>query len=272
MISHNTETVAPSLRAAGQYERSKQMNIRRITALIIGVLYLVGTVAGVLSVALTNPILGTTDYLARVAADENAVITGSLLILTMGLALALIPVVAYPILKEHNEALAIGYVVFRGGLETVTYIALVIAWMGLVPLSRGVAPAGAPAAHVQALADLVLRTGETAFTLTAIIFPLGALMFYYLLYQAKLIPRWISGWGLITAIPYLASGVLAMFGLVATNSLAESVLRLPLGLQELVMALWLIGKGFTPSAQASAPADLVARHQPDSTPTFTPSA
>jgi hypothetical protein len=70
-------------------------------------------------------------------------------------------------------------------------------------------------------------------------------MFYYLLYQSKLIPRWLSGWGLIGAILVLAVGLLAMFGL------DLGFLWAPLAVQEMVLAVWLIVKGFNPSAIAS---------------------
>ena len=84
-----------------------------------------------------------------------------------------------------------------------------------------------------------------------IVFCLGALIFYYLLYQTKLIPRWLSGWGLIAIIPYLAAGLLVLFGFFGPLSTSEIVLEFPLALQEMVMAVWLIVKGFNPSALAS---------------------
>jgi len=54
----------------------------------------------------------------------------------MGLALAMVPVMLFPIFKKYNEVLALGYVVFRGALEAVTDIAIVITWLFLVTLSR----------------------------------------------------------------------------------------------------------------------------------------
>jgi len=87
-----------------------------------------------------------------------------------------------------------------------------------------------------------------------IVFCLGALIFYYLLYQTNLIPRWLSGWGLIAIIPYLAAGLLILFGFFGPLSTSEIVLVFPLALQEMVMAVWLIVKGFNPSAIASGSA------------------
>jgi hypothetical protein len=71
-------------------------------------------------------------------------------------------------------------------------------------------------------------------------------MFYYLLYRTRLIPRWVSGWGFVGAIAYAAAGPIAIF--TGTHLVP---LLLPLALQEMVMAVWLIAKGFNPGTIAS---------------------
>jgi hypothetical protein len=229
------------------------MSTNRKTAIIVGVLYIIGTVAGVLSVVFTGPILEDPNYL-NVSANKNQIVIGALFVLTMGLALAMIPVLMFPISKKYNEALALGYVIFRGALETVTYIATVICWLLLLALSQLYVQSGASdASSFQALGTLLLEA-EAIGSITTIVFILGALMFYYVLYQSKLIPRWISGWGLIAAIPYLAAGLLVMFALIGPMSAIDTVLRLPLAVQEMVLAVWLIVKGFNPSAIASGSA------------------
>jgi hypothetical protein len=75
-------------------------------------------------------------------------------------------------------------------------------------------------------------------------------MFYTVLYQANLLPRWISGWGLIGVVLYEAAGLLHLFALIGQTSTIMLVLVLPIGMQEMVMAVWLIVKGFNPSAEA----------------------
>ncbi len=235
------------------------MNTYRKTAIAVGVLYIIGTVAGVLSVVVTGSILDASDYLVKISANQDQVILGSLLVLVMGLALAMVPVMMFPISRQVNEALAVGYVVFRGGLETVTYIASVISSLLLIPLSQAYLQAGAPdASPFQAAGMLLLKARETSSTMTEIVFPLGALMFYYVLLQARLVPRWLSGWGLIAAIPYVAAGLLHMFGLITPFSTTQSLLVLPMAVQEMVLAVWLIVRGFRPSAVAPlSPTQLV---------------
>ena len=220
----------------------------RKTAIIVGVLYIIGTVAGVLSLVFAGPILDHPNYLVKVSANENQIIIGALFVLTMGLALAIIPAVMFPILKKHHEGLAVGYVVFRGALEAVCYMGMAISWLLLIVISQEYVQAGAPdASYFQTLGALVSGGNDSIRSILEIVFPLGALMFYTVLYQSKLIPRWISGWGLIAAIVWLAVGLLGTFKLITPMSTVQVVLSLPIGLQEMVMAVWLIVKGFNSS-------------------------
>ncbi|GAJ16344.1 unnamed protein product, partial [marine sediment metagenome] len=98
--------------------------------------------------------------------NENKIIIGALFVLVMGFALAMVPVMMFPIFKKHNEALALGYVVFRGALETVTYIASVICWLFLLILSQEYVKAGAPdASHFQTLGALLLKGNDSISTI-----------------------------------------------------------------------------------------------------------
>ena len=224
----------------------------RRTAIIVGVLFIIGTVAGVLSALFTGPILDDPDYLVKVASNQNQIILGALLVLIMGFALAMIPVMMFPIFRKYNEVLALGAIVFRGVLETVTYIAIVISWLFLITLSREYLKAGAPdASYFQVLGTLLLKADDWIAQILAIVFSIGALAIYFLFYQSKLIPRWLSIWGLIGAILYLAAPLLAMFGIVS------DILMAPLALQEMVLAIWLIVKGLYPTENMSGSAKQV---------------
>src|SRR5258706_1118154 len=224
----------------------------RKTAIIVGVLFIIGTVAGVLSALFTGPILGDSDSLTNVISNQNQIIMGALLVLIMGFVLAMVPVMMFPILRKYNEALALGAIVFRGVLEAVTYIAIVISWLLLLTLSREYIKAGTPdASYFQLLGTLLLKAGDWIAQILAIVFSIGALVIYYLFYQSKLIPRWLSIWGLIGAILYLAAPLLVMFGFVL------EILTAPLAVQEIVLAVWLIVKGSNSSLIASASAKIV---------------
>jgi len=228
----------------------------RGTAIITGVLFIVGTVAGILSVVFTGSILGDPNYLVKVSVNANQIALGALFVLIMGLALAMVPVVIFPILKKYNEVLALGYVVFRGALETVACFVTAISWLLLVNLGQDYASAGTPnAPYFLTLGNLFLKAADIGATMGAIVFPLGAMMLYVVFYQSKLIPRWLSIWGLIGVTLHLfATGLGGLFGLTGSMSTIQTVVALPIALQEMVMAVWLIVKGFDPSALASGPA------------------
>jgi hypothetical protein len=229
----------------------------RKIAIIVGVLYIVGTVAGILSLVFAGSILEGSDYLIKISANENQILIGALFVLTMGLALAMIPAVIFPILKKHHEGLAVGYVVFRGALETVSYIAMAISWLVLITLSQEYVNAGAlGASYFQTLGALVLKGHDAIRSILEIVFPLGALMFYTVLYRSKLIPRWISGWGVAAVLLSLAVGLLGVFHLIAPMSPIQFLLSFPIFLQEMVMAVWLIVKGFDSASVNFQPAQV----------------
>ena len=208
----------------------------RKTSIIVGVLFIIGTVSGVLSGVLTAPLQGTPETLAALPAHKMQWILGTLLILVMGFALAMIPVLLYPVFKQHNEVLALGAVLFRGVLEAVCYLAMVITMLLLLSASRS------PDA-----AALLQSAGEWLNQILALVFSIGALMIYILFYQARIIPRWLSGWGLGGALLYFAAPLLSMFSPQHPALSLESwpgTLMAPLALQEMVFAVWLIAKGF----------------------------
>jgi hypothetical protein len=225
------------------------MNTNRKTARIVGALFLTSNVTFILGAAvLIESILGAPDYLILVSANRTQVLLGVLLEIINGIAYVGIAVLMFPILKQRFESIALGYVGFRI-VEFVMQIASDISPLSLLTLSEEFVRAGAPeASSFQNLGTLLLAERYWAFQMVSITFGLGALMFYYMLYQSKLIPRFVSIWGLIGAAVVLANTMFDMFGLSLANL---GVLML---LNELFLGVWLIVKGFNPSAIASGSA------------------
>jgi hypothetical protein len=85
-----------------------------------------------------------------------------------------------------------------------------------------------------------------------LVLSMGGLMFYTLLYQKKLVPRWLSGWGLAGTAVTIAASCLFMFRIV--DLISSVYMNLPLALQEMVFAVWLIVKGYSPSTTQRQPA------------------
>jgi len=223
-------------------EKGENMNSNRKTAIIVGVLFITATVAYSLGVIFLDPILGGSDYLTKASENENKVILGAFLVLIDSVAVAGIGIMIYPILKKHNEALALGYAGARIA-EGVLFIVNVIFILTLLTLSQEFVKAGAPDAY-QTLGTVLLSAGDWAFLFGfGIAFTLSALMLNSLLYQTKLIPRWLSGWGFVGAVLIWAYYLLQFF----TNNQVE-ILFIPIAVQEMVFAVWLIIKGFNSSA------------------------
>jgi hypothetical protein len=221
------------------------MNTNRNIARWMGILYIMGTVAGIFSRVLTAPLLNSEDILSRIPVIGNQFPLAALLVMTMGMALALVPVVAYPVLKQHDPILALGYVVFRGALEGAAYMSIVVSWLLLLPLSRVYQGGTADAANFQALAGTLLEAPELGAVLM-VVFSLGGFMLYALLYQSRLVPRWLSVWGLLAILMNFGAGLLVMFGVFSPISEASTFLQVPIFFQELILAIWLIVKGFNP--------------------------
>jgi len=222
------------------------MNTHRKTAIFVGVFYIIGTVAGILSLVYLGSFMENPEYLSSIAANESKVVIGALFILTMGFALTMVPVLLYPIFKKYDEFLALGAVVFRGALEAVVYMAQAVIWLVLLALSREYIGAEATdISNLQNLGALILELDNWVAQILSIVFSLGALMIYWVFYKSRLIPRWLSIWGLLGGILYFIAPMFGMFGF------DLGFLMLPLAVQEMAMALWLIIKGFNPNSIAS---------------------
>jgi hypothetical protein len=219
---------------------------------MVGILFITATVAGIVCFTILDPIRDDPDYLTKVSANENQVLVGMLFMIIMGVAGASIAIPMYPILKKHNETLALGAVGFRI-IEGVLFIAYAIMTLALLTLSQEYAKAETPdASYYQTLGTLLLETSDWTFLIgQGLVFPLAALMYYYIFYQSKLIPQWLSGWGFIGAALEIADALFIIFGLYAESSLISSLLDVPIFLQEMVLAVWLIVKGFDSSVIAS---------------------
>ncbi len=222
------------------------MNSHKKTAILVGALFLTAIVAWLVGYSLIEAVISAPDYLIGVSANETRVIIGALIELINSVVVVGIAVTLFPILKQHNERIALGYVGFRIIEATVLVVSLIFP-LSLISLSREYINAEAStASYFQTLGDLLLAARYWSGQMVPIFVGLGGLMLCYLLYRTKLIPRPISVWGLIG------------YGLLITVPLSEIfgysggvILGLPGGLFEIFLAIWLIAKGFNSSAIAS---------------------
>jgi hypothetical protein len=219
------------------------MNSQRKTAIIVGILFLIATVilivGGIFSLSIYEP-----DYLTTVSENKNQVILGSLLEIVAAAAVVGIPIAMFPILKKYNEGLALGYVGTRI-FEGLTIFLNTIILLVLLSLSNQFVNTSTPdVSYFENTGALLLGVREWGSLLVDFSFPIGAVIFNYLLYKTKLTPKWIAILGLIGGALWLATTPVRMYGF---SPEWMDFLATPIAFQEMILAVWLIVKGFNTS-------------------------
>ena len=225
----------------------EKTNSYKKNAIAIGILFIIATAFLFVGGSFYGPVLDTPDYLQVAYPNRISAIIGMLIEFSCILAIPLIPVFAYPVLRKHSETLALAYIVFRL-FEAVLFVLVDITKLSLIKVSQlYLAAESSNVAMLESIGATTQGWNEWAWVFYVLIFGFGALIFYFALYQSKLLPRWISIWGLIAIVMMMTSALLAMFGVELPDAIF-GLLVIPIGVQEMVMALWLIIKGFNPIA------------------------
>jgi hypothetical protein len=224
----------------------------RKNAVIAGILFIIGTVSGVIEAILCSPVLNASDYLLRMSANENLITIGAILQFIMAISCAGISLALYPILKKFSESLAIGAVGFRL-IENMLQILKAVSMVSLLALSQEFIRAGSPAnLYFQGAGEIITASSDWMIHGAGLIcFSIGAAMYYIVFYQHRLLPRWLSVWGLVGITLVTIGSVLVMFHIIPGFGTIQMILNLPIFPQEMVLAVWLIAKGVNPSATAS---------------------
>ena len=224
------------------------MSLEKKTARIAGALFIVGTVAGLLSIA---PSIDAPDYLTKASENETQVLIGAFFQFLMAAAYIGFAILLYPILKRYNESLAIGFLGFRLMAGVFNIIGVIIVLL-LLTLSQEFLKAGASASSYFQVTGELLRAARDYVNHVAMILAqsLGGIMYFYIFYQARLVPRWLSVWGIAGATLAILASFLVMFHLIGVITPIYIVLNLPIALQEMVLAVWLIAKGLNSTAVA----------------------
>jgi hypothetical protein len=216
----------------------------RVAAIAAGVVFIIATAAA-LGSAPFLPSLTAADYLTGVEAGANRMLVGMALLLVAALSSAAIAVVMYPVMKRWSNGLALASVIFRA-MEGVLYILAVVFLMSLLSLSHEFASSSGPdRAALQVIGDTLRGAREHAGLMGVFCFCVGAFSYYVLFFQSRLIPRWLSGFGIVAILMMFSACLLA---LLSDSPITGYVFLLfPILVQEMVMAVWLIVKGFDTS-------------------------
>lgn len=224
------------------------MTSNKKTSIVAGILIIIGMIAGMLSVV---PSVENPDYLTEVAANQNQVLAGAffqftLLPIYIGFALIL-----YPIIRKYNKSLAIGFVCFKTIAGVFQLIGVLVVLLILLLSQDFIKSTPPDLLYFQTLGN-VLKSGRDLVNHVGMMLAtgLGNLILFYIFYKTKLIPRWLSSWGFIGNILAMLASFLILFNLIDVITSYFVVLTVPLVLQEIVLAIWLIVKGFNSSVIA----------------------
>lgn len=225
--------------------RDGQAKTYRTTAKIVGAMYLAGFVVGIGGMVLIQAILGAPDHLATLPAKSMLLASGAVLWLLAAAWDAAHGVLMFPILKQHNERVAVGYLGFR--IMDGLLIAIMVLFVLLqIPLGGEYLKAGAEASYLQALSTVLMQAQLDAYNIAMTTLGISGLILCYGFYKARLIPRLLAVWGLVGYATILGGSVLEVLGF---NLF--SVHAIPGGLWEVFIGVWLIAKGFNSSTIAS---------------------
>lgn len=228
------------------------MNANRKSSITIGILFIAATVFSILGLVSYGPILNNLDYIANGPTSQNQVVMGALYELIAAVSMAGTAIAFFPVLKKRDESRALGYVAFRL-LEAILVVIGLVSLLSLLTLRLEYASRAALDLASLQVADRLLRAVHTwSFMLGPnFIFAINTLLYTSLLYQTKLVPRPIAVLGLFGAISIFIAAILEMFGVILQISTWGAVLSFPVAVYEMVLAVYLIVKGFRPSAFAS---------------------
>ena len=232
-----------------------KMTTNRKSTKWAGVFYIIATAAPILTSTFIGFLGGMVsgepipDFLVNVSAKETQVIIGMFIELSWAIAVVGIIVTLFPTLKKHNEALALGFFGLRF-IEAICTIIHSILLLSLLTLSQEFIAAGLPDnSYFQTVGTILLAARDWTFLIgSGLVWSLSALVLNYLLFKGKFIPRWLSVWGFVAAGLSFANYLPKFFGIASLD-----ILFLPIGLQEMVFAVWMIVKGFNSITNDSLP-------------------
>jgi hypothetical protein len=224
----------------------EEMNKYRTTARVVGVVYLAGFVVGIGGDMLIQSILGAPNHLATISANSMTLAIGAMLWLMAVVGDAAHGVLMFPVLKQHNERIAVGYLAAR--IVDAIFIAVMVLFVLLqIPLGSEYLKAAAPDAfYLQTLSTLFTQAQLYAYEIGMSTLGLAGVMLCYTLYRAKLVPRFLAVWGLVGYTIIFCGMVSEIMG--SDLGLASSI---PGGLWEVFTGVWLIVKGFNSAAIVS---------------------
>lgn len=216
----------------------------RLNGMITGILYIVAAASSVIAVAFYQSVMIDEWYLAVANGFETKVLIGvvnDLLLVVSAIGTA---VMLFPYLRHWNEHLALGYLCLRF-MEAVLIAIGLVSILGLVHLSTNYEAGILASENLQAVGILLQSFHRWTFVLGPnLMLGLNTVIYSYLLYRTRLVPKPLAIFGMVTACMVFVAGILDMFGIIDPLSTVKGLMALPVGVYELSLAVWLMVKGF----------------------------
>jgi hypothetical protein len=220
----------------------------RKTALVAGAFYVLTFAASIPALFLLSPVLDNPAYIVSSGADTRVLLGCFLDIVTaltgIGTAVALFSVV-----KRQHEGFALGFVTTRL-LEAVFIVIGVVSLLSVVTMRQNLAgTAGADQASMVAVGQSLVAVRDWTFLLGPnLMAALNAMLLGTLMYRSRLVPRLIPTVGLIGGVLLFADVIAIFFGNYELGSVWHGIAAAPIFCWELSLGVWLVVKGFKPSA------------------------
>jgi uncharacterized protein DUF4386 len=223
------------------------MNPLRKYSLAAGVFYLL-TFVSIPTLGLYRSVRGP-NFVAGPGPD-SPVILGVLLEMVVALAGIGTAVALYPVLKRHGEARAVGFVASRT-LEAATIYMGIVSLMSIVALRQGAAGTVA-----LSTAHGLAEQYRWAFLFGQSFIPaINGVLLGSLLYQSRLVPRWLPVLGFVGATLLVASWFAVLFHAFNAISPAALLSALPIAVWEFSLGVYLTFWGFKASPETAGAAE-----------------
>jgi hypothetical protein len=224
--------------------------LHRKSAIATGVLFLITEVTSIGAVALYGPILDHAGYIAGSGPDTQ-VLLGVLFEIILALANIGTAVALFPVVKKWNEGVALGYAALRT-LEGCIIAVGVIPLLAVVTLRHLVGTVGSDPDTLVAIGNALIALHNWTFLVgPGLVCGVNTVLMAYLMCKSGLVPRIIPLLGLIGGPLVFLMNTGKMFGLYDQFPSWAALLVLPIFTWEVSLAIWLIVKGFKPSAMTS---------------------
>src|SRR6266487_1947340 len=221
---------------------------QRRAEIVIAALFVLTAATSIPAAFVLDPMLNAPNYLAWIFPNKAAVVLDALLWSFNNIGIVFIAVFAFPLLRKLDEALGVGYLASRI-IEGTIMMFGIVATLLLIPLSQEFLKAGAPQnSWFLTLGDVLKQARYLGLSeVSLLLLGLGGLLFTWMLFRYRLVPRFISVVGLIGYALVFLYSIVGWFGLIDLTPGASGwgVLAFPVAVFEIILLpFWLLFKGF----------------------------